>query len=175
MYTCSELRVSRCLPVCAEPLKRANAKPERGWKLLSLWQQLTTYQTRRNSGDILGRPHSSIQTSIRRLHVNLGDPNNNVLKGHLQHAHATQQTLEAARNFECPACVAAEYPRVARQPSLVEVHPPFKNIAMDVQELPKWTPGERVKTLLVVSEGSSVHAVVPFGDNDTETSQTPQT
>ena len=31
------------------------------------------------SGDILGRPHSSIQTSLRRPHVNLGHQKNNVL------------------------------------------------------------------------------------------------
>ncbi len=30
------------------------------------------------SGDILGRPHSSVQSSLKRLHVNLGHPKNNV-------------------------------------------------------------------------------------------------
>ena len=62
------------------------------------------------SGDIFGRPHSSVQTSLRRLHVNLGHPKNNVLIRHLRHAPATQQTLEAARNFECPACESAKQP-----------------------------------------------------------------
>ena len=37
-----------------------------------------------------------------------------------------------------------------------------------------WIPGERLKTLHVVCEGSSTHAVIPCGDNDTERSQTPQ-
>ena len=36
------------------------------------------------SGDIFGRPHSSVQTSLRRLHVNLGHPKNNVLIRHLK-------------------------------------------------------------------------------------------
>ena len=40
---------------------------------------------------------------------------------------------------------------------------------MDVKELPGWIQGERVKTLHVVCEGSSMHAVI-----DTETCQTPQ-
>ena len=61
------------------------------------------------SGDILGRPHSSIQTSLRRLHVNLGHPKDNVSTRHLQHAHATQQTLDAARNFDCSVCEAAKF------------------------------------------------------------------
>ena len=56
----------------------------------------------------------------------------------------------------------------------VEIQPPLKSIAMDVKELPGWIPGERVKTLHVVCEGSSMHAVIPFGHNDTETSQTLQ-
>ena len=43
---------------------------------------------------------------------------------------------------------------------------------MDVKELPGWILGETI--LHVVCEGSSVHAVVPFGDNDPETSQTLQ-
>ena len=42
---------------------------------------------------------------------------------------------------------------------------------MDVKELPRWMPGERVKTLHVVCEGSSMHSVIPSGDDDTETSQ----
>ena len=73
------------------------------------------------SADVLGRPHSSVQTSFRRLHVNLGHPKKNVLVRHLRHAHATPQALEAARNFKCPACEAAKHPRVARQSSPCEV------------------------------------------------------
>ena len=32
------------------------------------------------SADVLGQPQSSVQTSLRRLHVNLGHPKNNVMK-----------------------------------------------------------------------------------------------
>ena len=43
------------------------------------------------SGDILGRPHSAVQTSLRRLHVNLGHPENNVFisSSHLRTRDAT--------------------------------------------------------------------------------------
>ena len=92
------------------------------------------------SGDILGRPLSSVQSSRGRLHENLGHPKNNVLPRHLRHAHATQRTLEAAGNFECPACEAAKHSRAARQSSAVEVQPLRKIIAMDVNELPGWIP-----------------------------------
>ena len=106
--------------------------------------------------------------------MNLGHPKNNVLLRPLWHAHTTQRTLKAPRNFECPACEAAKHPRVAQQSSPIEVQPPLKIVAMDVKELPGWIPGERMKTLHVVCEGSSLHAVIPFGNNDTETFQTLQ-
>ena len=47
------------------------------------------------------------RTSPNRHRV-LGHPKNNVSV-----RHPTQQTLEAARNFECPACEAAKYLRPA--------------------------------------------------------------
>ena len=123
--------------------------------------------------DVLGRPQSSVQASRRRLHVNLGhQKKNNVLIRRLRHAPATPQALAAARNFECPAGEAAKHPRVARQSSPFEVQAHLKSIAMEEKELPGWMPGERVKTLRVVYEGSSMHAVVSFGDDDTETSST---
>ena len=39
---------------------------------------------------------------------------------------------------------------------------------MEVKELPGCVPGERVRTLHVVCEGTS-YAVIPSGDTDTET------
>ena len=104
-----------------------------GWKLLSpCGQQLTTRQAKRDrvtSSAIQSLQHRPVP---RRLHVNLGHPKNNVLTDRFRHAHATQ----AARNFECPACEAAKYPRVARQSYKIEVQPPLKSIAMDAKELP---------------------------------------
>ena len=85
------------------------------------------------SGDILG--------CLRRLHVNLGHPKNNVLLRHLRHAHATQRTLEAARNCECPACEAARHPLCGTTIFPVEVQLPPCCIAMDVKELPGWENG----------------------------------
>ena len=43
---------------------------------------------------------------------------------------------------------------------------------MDEKELAGLKPGERVKTLHVVCDGSFVHPVILFGENDTETSRT---
>ena len=106
--------------------------------------------------------------------MNLSHPKNNVLIRHLRHAHATPQALEAARNFGSPACEAAKHLCAARQSSPCEVQPLLKSIAMDVKELLLWIPGETGKTLHVVCEGSSMHAAISFGDDDTETSQTLQ-
>ena len=93
---------------------------------------------------------SSLQSSLSRLPV-LGHPKKQRLN-----------TASPARNF---ACEAAKYLRVVRQSPPCEVQPLLKSTAKDAKELPGWIPGERMKTM---------HAVVPFGDNDTETSQTLQ-
>ena len=120
MFTCSELRINRCPSVCGEAPTSMRQTRDR----LELAQSVAAVDDvsrEEESGDILGRPHSSVQSSRRRLHVHLGHPKNNVLLRHLRHANATQPALEAARNFECFACEAAKHPRVARQSSPVEV------------------------------------------------------
>ena len=76
--------------------------------------------------DVLRRPHSSIENSLRKLHVQLGHCKNNVLVRHLRHAHATEQAVKAAQEFYCPECEGMKCPRVARQyagrgPSSLEV------------------------------------------------------
>ena len=43
---------------------------------------------------------------------------------------------------------------------------PSKALPWMFLELPGWMPGERVKTLHVVCEGSSMHVVVPLGDDE---------
>ena len=42
---------------------------------------------------------------------------------------------------------------------------------MGVKEVSGWIPGERVKSLHVVCEGSFMDAVIPVGDDDAATSQ----
>ena len=60
--------------------------------------------------DPFSRPHSSIKSSWRRPHPNLGLPKNNILIFHLRHAHASKQGLESGKQFECFACDAAKFP-----------------------------------------------------------------
>ena len=95
--------------------------------------------------------------------MHLGRPENNDFDT------SSQARTRGATNFGgCPK----QIPLCGTTPC--EVQPPLKSMAMDVKELPRWTPSERVKTQHVLCEGSSLHAVVPFEDNDTETSQTLQ-
>ena len=137
--TYKEPWVKGCLHARDGPLQRVFVKPETGWKLVSGVDDMSGEE---ELADVLGRPHSSEKTSLRRLDVNLGHLETNVLIRHLQVAHATHQALEAARNFEFLSCEAAEHLRVARQSSPCEVQPPLKSIAME-----DWIPGERVKNL----------------------------
>ena len=52
----------------------------------SIRQTRDRLETAQSVAAVDGRPHSSTQTSLSRLRVNLGHPKNNVLIRHLQHA-----------------------------------------------------------------------------------------
>ena len=78
--------------------------------------------------DLLGRPHSPTESSLRRQHANLGLPKNNVLIRQLRHAHASKQALGTTKPFECPACDDAKFSEVTHPSSLTEVMLSLKTI-----------------------------------------------
>ncbi|CAK0862474.1 unnamed protein product [Prorocentrum cordatum] len=112
--------------------------------------------------DVLRRPHSSIESSLRKLHVQLGHCKNNVLIRHLRHAHATEQAIKAANDFYCPECEGMKCPKVARHSTPAETHLPLKYVSMDCKDLPSWIPGERITCLGIIDETSSLHQVEPM-------------
>ncbi|CAK0792131.1 unnamed protein product, partial [Prorocentrum cordatum] len=112
--------------------------------------------------DVLRRPHSSIESSLRKLHVQLGHCKNNVLIRHLRHAHATKQAIKAANDFYCPECEGMKCPKVARHSTPAETHLPLKYVSMDCKDLPSWIPGERITCLGIIDETSSLHQVEPM-------------
>ena len=103
--TCSRATNSRSADACPYATNRCDESTPTRDKLETAQSvaAVDDMSGEEGSGDILGRPHSSIKTSLRNPHVNLGHP-----KTTSQHVisstHVTQQTLEAARYFECPAC-----------------------------------------------------------------------
>ena len=74
--------------------------------------------------DVLRRPRSSIENSLRILHAQLGHCKNNVLIRHLRRAHATEQAIKAA--FHCPECEAMKCTKSARQSTPAKAHLPLK-------------------------------------------------
>ena len=87
--TRDEVATEVCRPSCSRAANSGSAdacpfatshyaKPEIGWKLFRLWQQWTTCQVKRDRVTFLVVPHSSIQTSPRRLHVHLSHAKYNV-------------------------------------------------------------------------------------------------
>ena len=104
------------------------------------------------SGDILGRPHSAVQTSLRRLHVNLDHPKNNVLICHPRHAHATQQTLEAER-LRMPCLRSCQIPSSRTTVLFGRSQTSSQKHCDGCEGTAGWIPGEWMKTLHVVCEG----------------------
>ncbi|CAK0911130.1 unnamed protein product, partial [Prorocentrum cordatum] len=111
--------------------------------------------------DVLRRPRSSIENSLRKLRVQLGHCKNNVLVRHLRRAHAAEQAIKAAQEFYCPECEGMKCPKVARRSAPAEAHLPLKYVSMDCKDLPSWIPGERITCLGIIDETSSLRQVEP--------------
>ena len=60
------------------------------------------------------------KATLRRIHVNLGHPSPSTLARHLQAAKADPRIIEAAREFQCDACVESTQPLHQRPSKLPE-------------------------------------------------------
>ncbi|CAK0910051.1 unnamed protein product, partial [Prorocentrum cordatum] len=107
--------------------------------------------------DVSRRPRSSIQNSLRKLHVQLRYCKNNVLVRHPRHARATEQAITAGHEFHGPECEGMKCPRVARHSAPAEAHLPLECVSMDCKDMPGWIAGEGIARLGIIDETSSLH------------------
>ena len=82
-----------------------------------------------------GRPQG-LESSIRRLHVNLGHASNAIMLRYLRHANATQEALRRAAEFMCWECEVKTDPKAVRPAALNIAQPVLRFIGLDVKELP---------------------------------------
>ena len=175
----------------ARKMQRSCTEHSAGWQLVSTLQQLARKRQRScASGHFHVQRTPDQQMTIWRRGVR-GHLRSSTLVGTVQSETLTRESwpsrkqhlatssrartrdatnLGSCTKLRMPCLRSCPTSRVARQSSPIEVQLPLRNLAMDVKELPGWIPEKWVKTLHVVCEGSSMHAVIPFGDNDTETS-----
>lgn len=109
----------------------------------------------------------SVQDAIRKLHRNLGHPPNHDLVRILKHALASEEAIQAAREFSCPACQSRSKPHVplpAQPDRVVDFN---KQIGIDVKNLPGWKPNQKIKALNIVDQASGFQRMIPFFEPET--------
>ena len=100
--------------------------------------------------------------SLRKLHANLGHPNNSALVRVLKNGGANQQALDLARDFTCPVCETQKKPSPAHPAQTHRVTEFNKRVGLDVKYLPGWLPNQKFPALNVVDYASSFQMVIPL-------------
>ncbi|CAE7615546.1 GIP [Symbiodinium sp. CCMP2592] len=108
-----------------------------------------------------------IQSSLRRLHQNLGHPRREDLVRHLRLAGCEDAVLKAAKGMKCEVCASCSGPRIAR-PSAVPRMYDFNDCVgadllhhHDIDDV-------RHTFLSIVDWGTSYHIVIPLSGLDNE-------
>ena len=91
------------------------------------------------------RRQQTIDEALWSLRVNLGHASLATMLRHLKHANATPAAMERANKFERSQCDSKSKPVPTRKTAPDIDQPPLKSIGMDVTELPRWQPHQRVK------------------------------
>ena len=105
---------------------------------------------------------AQMTASLRKLHANLGHPNNSALIRVLKNGGANQQALELARDFTCPVCEAQKKPSPAHPAQTHRVTEFNKRVGLDVKYLPGWLPNQKFPALNVIDYASSFQMVIPL-------------
>ncbi|CAK9116539.1 unnamed protein product, partial [Durusdinium trenchii] len=110
---------------------------------------------------------AKIKDSLRRLHNNLGHPTNQQLVRVLKHGGASAAALEAAHRFSCDLCLAQKTPKVAL-PAQVHRTVEFNAVVgIDIKYLPGWDTNQKIPTLNIVDQASSLQIMVPVFKRET--------
>lgn len=79
-----------------------------------------------------------VKKLVRKMHVNLGHPEEPDFLRILQNGTASERMLAAAKNLECPGCDALRLPKAVRNTKVTSEMLPFDSVGLDVKELPDW-------------------------------------
>ena len=108
-----------------------------------------------------------IQLSIKKLHNNLGLPDQRNLVRVLKNAGASPQAIDLARKFKCEICQQRQRPTPCLPSSTHSIVDFNHRVGVDVKQLPGWNPNQKVKCLNIVDWASSFQVMVPFYEVET--------
>lgn len=108
-----------------------------------------------------------IQSSLKKLHNDLGHPTNTDLVRVLTNAGGSKEAIAAARNFHCEICVQRQRPTPVIPASAHQILDFGHRVGLDVKILPGWRTNQRVKCLNIIDYGSSYQMMCPFYEVET--------
>ena len=112
-------------------------------------------------------PVEQIQLSIKKLHNNLGHPDQRNLLRVLKNAGASPQAIDLASKFKCEICQQRQRPTPCLPSSIHSIVDFNHRVGLDVKQLPGWNPNQKVKCLNIVDWASSFQVMVPFYEVET--------
>ena len=102
-----------------------------------------------------------VQSSLKRLHQNLGHPRNEDLLRHLRLAGCEAQVLKAVRGMTCETCLANSQPRTPRPTTMPRMQDFAETVGMDV--IYAHDINDRKHTFLsILDMGTTYHVVAPL-------------
>ena len=111
---------------------------------------------------------TTIATSLRRLHQNLGHPSTADFVRHLRLAGASREVLKAARALECQVCQRTKRPAAAKPAKIAPCFRFNEMVGTDLFYVHD-SEGQRHQLLSIVDFSSAYHVVVPVARKDTPT------
>ena len=112
---------------------------------------------------------TAVHAAIKKLHANLGHPNNKDLVRILQHSKASSQAIKVARDFQCSICANHQLPSSSLPAKTSRVWEFNDRIGMDVKYLPGWKMNQQVPCVNIVDYASSLQVMTPiFRKEDAE-------
>ena len=107
-----------------------------------------------------------VQSSLKRLHQNLGHPRNEDLLRHLRLAGCESQVLKAVRGMTCETCLANSQPRAPRPATMPRMQDFAETVGMDI--LYAHDVNDHKHTFLSILDlGTTYHIVVPITSTST--------
>lgn len=105
---------------------------------------------------------AKIQATVKKLHSNLGHPNNRDLVRILQNSKASPQAISFARDFQCSICANHHQPASALPAKVSRVWEFNERIGLDIKYLPGWKMNQQIPCVNIVDYASSLQIMAPI-------------
>jgi hypothetical protein len=105
---------------------------------------------------------AKIQAAVKKLHSNLGHPNNRDLVRILQNSKASPQAISFARDFQCSICANHHQPASALPAKVSRVREFNERIGLDIKYLPGWKMNQQIPCVNIVDYASSLQIMAPI-------------